>query len=398
MQKYDFETLVPRAGTGSSKWAAMKALNPDVPRDVVPLSVADMELKNPPEVIEGLKNYLDGAILGYAEPTPGYVDAVKSWMKRRHNWNIRQEWMVGTPGVVPGFFMAIRAFTEPGDGVILMTPVYHPFYMAAERNGRRVVRNPLIYRNGRYSIDFEDLERKAKDPRNRVLLFCSPHNPTGRVWTREELLEVGRICNANNVLVLSDEIHNDLIMPGYRHTVYATLGEEYASNCAVFTAPSKTFNLAGMQTSTLFIPNRDLFDRYAAAYQRVFPSFQLNILGYKACEIAYSQCEEWLEQLIAHIDRNRSLLADFVERNIPGVRMIRMEGTYLQWMDFNGLKIEYRELEKLMQHKAWLFLDEGYIFGEEGIGFERLNLACPTSVLEAAQKRLLQALKACIAA
>jgi len=391
--KYDFETLLSRANDNSSKWELMKQQNPNVPPGIVPLSVADMELKNPPEVIEGLKEYLDEIILGYATAGPSFLDAVGGWMKRRHGWEVKPEWLIHTPGVVTAFFFALQAFSDPGDGMIVMPPVYYPFYMAAERNGRTIVNNPLIYKDGKYSIDYEDLERKAKDARNKVLLFSSPHNPVGRVWTKEELLEVGRICNRNNVIMLSDEIHHDLIMPGFKHVVYATLGDEYANNCVVFTAPSKTFNLAGLQASNIFIPNKELFDRYLAVTQRVFSMPRLNIFGYKACEIAYNKCEDWLEQLLKLIDKNRNILTSFINTNFPQIKMIEMEGTYLQWMDFNALNIEYMELERIMQQEAFWFLDEGYIFGKEGQGFERINLACPTSVLEAANQRLLNVLK-----
>jgi aminotransferase/cystathionine beta-lyase len=395
--KYDFETVVSRADGSSSKWELMKKQNPNVPPGIVPLSVADMEFKTPPEIVEALKKYLDETVLGYPMAGQSFFDAVSGWMKRRHGWEVKPEWLVNTQGVVTAFFFAVQAFSEPGDGIIVMPPVYYPFYMAAERNGRTIVRNPLVYKDGRYSIDYEDLEKKAGDPRNKVLLFSSPHNPVGRVWTKEELLEVGRICNRNNVVMLSDEIHHDLIMPGFKHTVYATLGDEYADNCVIFTAPSKTFNLAGLQASNIFIPNKDLFDRYLAAAQRVCTVPRLNILSYKACETAYNECEEWLEQLLRVIDKNRRALASFIEANVPPVKMSEMEGTYLQWMDFNPLNdslgIDYMELERIMQQEAFLFLDEGYIFGEEGQGFERINLACPTSVLEAANQRLLDALK-----
>jgi bifunctional pyridoxal-dependent enzyme with beta-cystathionase and maltose regulon repressor activities len=289
---------------------------------------------------------------------------------------------------VTAFFFAVQAFTEPGDGVILMPPVYYPFYMAAERSERRVARNPLIYEDGRYRIDFDGLEEKAREPSNKVLLFSSPHNPVGRVWTRDELIETGKICNRHGVLMLSDEIHHDLVMPGHKHTVYASLGDEYAEGGVVFTAPSKTFNLAGLQVSNIFIPDKARRERYMQVMKRVFSTPRLNILGYKACEIAYNRCEDWLEQLLKLIGRNRGVLASFMKTHLPQVKMIDLEGTYLQWMDFNALGIDYRELERILQKEAFWFLDEGYIFGPEGRGFERINLACPTSVLEAANRRL----------
>src|SRR5665647_81554 len=253
--KYDFETIIDRRSTGSGKWDQMIRCNPDVSRGVVPFSVADMELKNPPEITEGLKKYIDSTILGYTQPTDSYLNAVCDWMKRRHGWVVKRDWIIGSPGVVNALFLAVKAFTNQGDGIIIQTPVYYPFYAAIERNQRALVKNPLIYTGSNYFIDYDDLERKAHDPKNKVLLFCSPHNPVGRVWTPEELTRVGEICLRNNVLIISDEIHFDLIMPGHKHTVFANVSEDLANNTIVCTSPSKTFNLAGMQTSNIIIPN-----------------------------------------------------------------------------------------------------------------------------------------------
>ncbi|MDA8424814.1 MAG: pyridoxal phosphate-dependent aminotransferase [Treponema sp.] len=384
---YDFETLVNRSGMGSSKWEQMKAAKSDVSEGIVPFSVADMELRNPPEIIEGLKDYLDAAILGYTIPTPGYLDAVRLWMRRRHDWEIESEWILGAEGVVGAFFTAIRAFSAPGDGVILQTPAYYPFYRAIEKNGRRLVRNPLLDTGGGYRIDYEDLERKARDPRTTVLLFCSPHNPTGRVWTTEELRKVGEICLRNGVLIVSDEIHFDLVMPGHRHTVFATVSEELARSMIVCTAPSKTFNLAGMHASNIVIPDEGLRERYRREVE-ASGFFSLSILGYKACELAYTRCEAWLDELITHVHGNHLALKRFVEAEIPAIKVYDLEGTYLQWMDFRGLGLDKDSLERLLHEKAELFFDEGYVFGEEGAGFERMNLACPRSTLMAALGRL----------
>ncbi|WP_462411530.1 MalY/PatB family protein [Neobacillus sp. Marseille-QA0830] len=390
--KYDFETVIDRTNTGSAKWEQMKGWNPDVKKGVIPYSVADMELKNPPEIIEGLKTYLDTAILGYTRPTEDYSNAVCGWMKKRHNWEVKPEWIVNSAGVVSAFFTAIKALTNPGDGIIINPPVYYPFYSAIELNGRNIIKNPLINNGNTYMIDFDDLEEKAKDPANKVLLFCSPHNPVGRVWDKEELEKIAEICIRNNVLIISDEIHNDLTMPGYKHTVFATISEEAANNVIVCTAPSKTFNLAGMQTSNLIIPNkqiRDLYQKEAAKNA----AFGLNILGYKACEIAYTQCEEWLDQLIELVHHNHLVSKKFIAENIPQIRVYELEGTYLQWMDFNALGLDKDELEKFMHMEAQLFMDEGYVFGEEGNGYERMNIACPTKTLMEGLERLSEAVK-----
>lgn len=383
---YDFETLVDRTSGGSAKWEQMKGWNPNVSKGVVPYTVADMELKNAPEIVEGLKEFLDSSILGYAIPSENYINAVIGFMKRRHNWNVKLEWIVNSPGVVNAFYSAIRALTEPGDGVIIMSPVYYPFYSAIKLNNRKVVKNPLINTGSTYEIDYDDLEFKAKDPKNNILLFCSPHNPTGRVWTKEELTKVGEICLRNNVLIISDEIHFDLIMPGYEHTVFASINEEIANNMIVCTAPSKTFNLAGMQTSNIIIPNKEIRDAYSKEVEAQ-GFFSLNILGYKACEIAYTKCDAWLNELIQLIYHNHLELKKFIEENIPVIKVYDLQGTYLQWMDFNGLGLVKDELEKLM-HDSELFFDEGYVFGEEGNGFERMNLACPTKVLMQGLERL----------
>lgn len=390
--KYDFETVINRANTGSSKWEQMKSWKPDVREGIIPFSVADMEFKMAPEIIEGLKEYLDKAILGYTIPTESYYNAVCGWMKKRHNWDIKPEWITGSAGVVRAFFGAVRAFTDPGDGIIIMTPVYYPFYNAISRNSRRLVKNPLINTGSTYIIDYEDLEKKAQDPNNKVLLFCSPHNPVGRVWRRDELERVGEICLKNNVLIISDEIHFDLIMPGNKHTVFAAVSEELADNMIICTAPSKTFNLAGMHNSNIIVPNMKLREQYLKENQSVGFS-SLNILGYKACEIAYTKCEAWLDGLLKVIYHNHLELKKYIEENIPEIKVYGLEGTYLQWMDFNGFHLNRDELERLMHEEAEVFFDEGYVFGEEGAGFERMNIACPTGVLIAALERLKDALR-----
>ncbi|MCI8623130.1 MAG: pyridoxal phosphate-dependent aminotransferase [Provencibacterium sp.] len=387
---YDFETLVSRLNAGSVKWEGMKRLDPSPDDSIVPLSVADMEFKNPPEVMEGLKEYLDSHILGYACPTEGYLSAVQGWMKERHQWEIEKEWIVGSPGVVSALYAAVRAYSKPGDGVLLLTPVYPPFYSAAEQTGRKVVRSPLVCRDGHYRIDFEDLSRKAAQPDCTVMLLCSPHNPVGRVWTEEELRKIGEICLQNGVTVVADEIHSDLIMPGYTHTVFASLGKEFAEHSIVCTAPSKTFNLAGMQTSNILIPNEEMREKFAAQMD-LNAVHALNILGYRACEIAYTRCAAWLDALIGVLAENHRMVCRFLAEHFPMVRIYPLEGTYLEWIDFRGLGLSAEELESFMQKDARLYLDEGYIFGEEGKGFERINIACPSWVLSASLERLLSA-------
>ena len=391
---YDFENMIDRSKLGSGKWNDMLKANPDVPDGIVPFSVADMELKNPPQLMEGLREYFntDHMTFGYTTPTESYNMAVTGWMKRRHNWDVDMNWNILSPGVVTAFFIAVRAFSEPGDGVIVLSPAYYPFRLAIDINKRSITEVPLIDEGKNYVIDWERFEKAAQDPANKLLLFCSPHNPVGRVWTEAELRRLSEICLANNVLVLSDEIHNDLIMPGHKHTIYATLSDEAEQNCVVFTSASKTFSLAGLQTSNIFVPNEVLRKRLSEE-MRKSALFFVNAVGLKAFEIVYTQCEDWLEQAIALISRNAKFTADYMSEKIPQIKVYPLEGTYLQWWDCRELFDDYKEMERFMQTKAYLFLDEGYIFGETGKGFERINIACPTRVLQEALDRLYAALK-----
>ncbi|MBR5005045.1 MAG: pyridoxal phosphate-dependent aminotransferase [Erysipelotrichaceae bacterium] len=388
--KYDFTTLVDRSNMGSFKWNGMKRLYPDVPSGIVPFSVADMELKNPPEVIEGLKKYLDEAILGYTGPTDAYYDAVISWMKRRHNWDIKKEWFVTTTGVVTGFQAAIKSVIEPGDGVIILSPVYYPFSSAIKRFDGEVVSVELINKNGEYFIDFDALKTACENPKNKMLLFCSPHNPIGRVWTKEELEQIGELCLKNDVIIVSDEIHHDLVMPGATHTVFATLSKELEDHMIICTSPSKTFNLAGMQTSNILIPNETLREKYVAAINEISKT-SLNALGYKACELAYNEAENWLEELLKLIQHNCDVVCKCMRTYFPEVVISPLQGTYLLWLDFRSFNLSKEALEEKMIKEALWFTDEGYLFGDGGIGFERINLACPTWVLEEALLRLRKA-------
>ena len=382
--KYDFETLIPRKNMGSRKWDTMVQHNPNAAEDVIPMSTADMEFKNPPELAEGLKEYIDHSILGYTMPNDAFYASVVRWMKDRHQWDIKPEWLVQAPGVVNALFGIVKTFTEPGDGIIIMQPVYHPFAMAITQNNRVLVNNALIHDGNTYQIDFEDLEKKAKDPKNKMLIFCSPHNPIGRVWTREELEKVGRICIDNNVLVVSDEIHFDFILTGYKHTVFASISEEFAQHCIICTAPSKTFNIAGLKISNIVIPNDELRKKLLEKYQRDFSS---NALGIQACRICYDRCGAWKDEMLCMIEYNYQQVKRFVEEKIPQIKVTELQGTYLLWLDCTGLGLSDEQLEKLTLD-ADLYLNQGRMFGEGGSGFERVNLACPTRYLIAAMERL----------
>ena len=389
---YDFKTLVSRKTVGSSKWDSMVKNNGNISYDIVPFSVADMEFINAPEIKEGLKKYIDSTILGYTGATENYYKSICNWMERRHNWKINKEWIVEFEGVVPAIHTIVQAITNEGDGVMVMTPVYYPFYKSIRNHNRKIIETELKLDNNKYEINFEDLLEKAKNPNTKMLILCNPHNPVGRVWSEKELRKIGKICIDNNIIVVSDEIHFDLIMPGYKHTVFANICDEFKEISITCTAPSKTFNLAGLQTSNIVIANSKMREKVRTFHEKN-GHFSLNILGYKACEIAYNECEEWLNELIGILETNKKLVEDFIETNIPEVKVIPLEGTYLQWLDFRALEIDHKNLEKFMQNEALLFLDEGYIFGIGGQGFERINLACPTSVLESALNRLLDAVK-----
>jgi cystathionine beta-lyase len=393
--KYDFETLVRRKDVGASKWNLMKKINNNISDDIIPFSVADMEFKNPPEIVEGLKKYLDSSILGYTEATDEYYKAVCNWMEKKHAWKIKKEWITEFPGVVPALYTIIRALSKEEDNVLVMTPVYYPFYKAITANNRKVIKTELILHENHYEINFQDFEQKAKLESTKLFILCNPHNPVGRVWTEDELKKIGEICVKNNVLIISDEIHFDLIMPEFKHTVLANVTEGFAEHSVICTAPSKTFNLAGLQASNIIIPNKKIRDKVISERRASIGNSGLNIFGYKACEIAYNECENWLEELIQVINKNKKVVEDFIKINIPEVKVIDLEGTYLQWLDFRALEKDHKALEKFMTTEAMLFLDEGYVFGDEGRGFERINLACPTHVLQKALDRLLEAVKRC---
>lgn len=389
--KYDFTTILNRSQDGSEKWIDMYQRKPDMATDIVPFATADMEFKNPPEIVEGLKTLLDHVVLGYTSPTTEYYEAIINWMNRRHNYKIQKDWILTSAGIIPALYRMVKAYTNPGEGVLVMTPVYHPFLHAISKNKRIVVENRLLHNNETYEIDYIDLEEKASQPNNKILLFCSPHNPVGRVWTKDELEKVMDICLRNDVFVISDEIHHDLIMPDYTHTVMATLSPEASLNCAVCTAPSKSFNIAGLQVSNIIIENKTKFDQLYLQQQENSDG-SLNIMAYEACTIAYNQCERWLDELLTVIADNKTYLENFFAQNIPEAKIVPMEGTYLLWIDFRNFSVDHLELQAFMRDQAQLILIGGYIFGDCGKGYLRMNIACPKAILVTAMERLLKAI------
>ena len=385
--KYDFTTLPDRSTMSSGKWGSMKRLNPAVPAGIAPMSTADMDLLPPPQLVEGLKDYVGSVIFGYTRPWDSYNQAVADWMQTRHNWKIEKDWIVPTPGIVPALFDGVLAYTQPNDGVIILTPVYHPFYGAIRSAGRTIVESPLIATGDSYQIDFADFEKKAQDKKNTLLIFCSPHNPIGRVWTREELEKIADICLKNNVTIMCDEIHHDLIMPGYEHTVMADLSPEIADITVTFTAASKSFNIAGLQTSNVIISNPELREKLREA-MNAHSIHGGNMMGYKATEIVYTQCADWLDECIDLIWKNYNYVRDYCEKNIPEVKVKKMEGTYLPWIDMNGFGLDEKTLEKELAEKALIFGNMGSMFGTAGNCFLRITLVCPYSVIVETMDRL----------
>lgn len=385
--KYDFETIIDRSYSGSSKWNIMKETNPDVSNNIVPLSVADIDIPLAPEIKEGLIAFLNNNIvLGYTNPTDRYYQAVKNWMFNKHGYEIKKDWTVISNGIVPALFDAVAAYTNKNEGVIIFTPVYYPFYRAIETNERQIIKCSLINQNTNYTIDFDKFESLAKDPNNTMLILCNPHNPVGRVWQKDELEKIAKICLDNNLIIVSDEIHQDLIMPDFKHYPIATLNDKIADITITCTAPSKSFNLAGLQGSNIIIKNPDLKDRFILQQEkRSFHS--LNTIAYEATILAYNKGENWLEEFKLLIHKNYQILVEFIKNHLPKVKVYPLQGTYLAWLDFRDFGYHFKDLEKKMIN-ADLYLDEGYLFGQEGEGFERINIACPTLVLLDALERL----------
>ncbi len=385
MMQHDFETVVSRRNCGSLKWELMLQNNPNAAETAVPLSVADMELKNPPEIIEGLKDYLDTHILGYTAPTPAYYDAVCAWMKRRHKWDIKPEEIILTAGVVPALFTAVLAYTEPGDGVITMPPVYGPFGFSIKQNNRVNVECPLLNDNEYYTIDFDYFETLCAKPENKMFILCSPHNPAGRVWSRDELARIGEICARHNVLVVSDEIHFDLIMPGHTHTVFPLACKAPLPNYIVCTAPSKTFNLATLQTSNIIIPDEGLRKKFQAVLDMVDINAAAAI-GMEACRLGYTRCDAWLDEVLQLIWNNYQLCSRFIDENCPGITYSRLEGTYLMWINCAIFGLDDDALHALL-YRHDLYCNDGRFFSSGGERHIRINLAGPTKMLEDAMQR-----------
>lgn len=386
----DFDTVVDRKNTYSLKYDFAKKRN--MPEDLLPLWVADMDFKVSSYIQEALWKQVEHGIFGYSDVQEEYFEVLRKWMSRRHDWQVESEWLIKTPGIVFALAMAVKAFTNEGEGVLIQQPVYYPFSEVIIDNGRKVVSNTLVQEeSGKYRIDFEDFEEKIVREKMKLFFLCNPHNPVGRVWSHDELIRLGDICYKHHVIVVSDEIHADFTFKG-QHNVFVNLKEEYKEIGIVATSPSKTFNIAGLQVSNIFVPNPELKSKLKKQIDASGYS-QLNVMGLVAAKVAYEYGDEWYESMHKYVSENIAYTKQFFEEKIPNVRVVETEGTYLMWLDFRGLKLSEHELEELIVKKAKLWLDSGRIFGTAGKGFQRINVACPRETLTEALTRLEVAVK-----
>ena len=388
MTAYDFDQIIDRRNTNSLKYDF--AVERGLPADVLPLWVADMDFRAPEPVLDALRKTVDHGIFGYSDVKDGYYDAVSQWFLTRFGWQTRPEWLVKTPGVVFALAMAVRSLTQPGDSVLIQPPVYYPFFNVIRSNDRKVVESRLVYKDGAYAIDFADFERKAAEEHVKLFILCSPHNPIGRVWTVEELRRLGDICRKHGIYVVSDEIHCDFTLPGHPHHVFLDAVPELTERAIVCTAPSKTFNLAGLQASNIWIPGEEIRKRFVREMSRCGYS-GLNRMGLIACQAAYEGGGDWLDGCRTYLRDNLDFLRAFLAERIPQVRLVEPEGTYFAWLDCSGLGLSQEALDEFIIRRAKLWLDAGHIFGGNGGQFQRVVLACPRATLRQALEQLAQA-------
>lgn len=390
MSECIFDHVIDRKNTHSLKFDFAKEHGQR--EDAVAMWVADMDFSAPDCVVQALKKEVERGVFGYGEPLDSYYEAVQAWFRKYHGWKTEREWIVMTPGIVYALATAVRAFTKEGDGVLILTPVYYPFYHVIENNKREVVESPLIYADGKYSIDFDDLEKRAAQENVKMLMLCSPHNPVGRVWTKDELFRIGQICEKYALKIVCDEIHCDFAFDGHEHTTFCLAAPQLQQSVCVCTAPSKTFNLAGLQTSNIFIPNEEMRSCFKQAVAESGIT-QPNLLGITACEAAYNGGRQWLLACKKYLKENLEYMKAFVKERIPQIQIVEPDGMYFAWVDCSALGLTPDELETLISQKAGLWLDSGRIFGKQGEQFQRFVLACPRSTLEKALVRLEEAVK-----
>ncbi len=385
---YDFDKGINRKGTNSIKWDFNDEMFGN--KNILPMWIADMDFQSPQPVIDAIKKRARHGVYGYTDISNGFYKSIIDWMDIRHNWRIEKDWILQTQGVVPSLAISILAFTKPGEKIIIQSPVYSPFFTVVRENGRQLIVNRLKIENGKYQMDFEDLKCKI-DSHVKMLMLCNPHNPVGRVWSKEELEKLGKICLENNILIVSDEIHSDIIYKNHKHISIASLSEELANNTITLIAPSKTFNIAGLTTSIVIITNKKLYDDFKNRKEGL--GFMLcNIFGLVALEASYKYGEEWLEQLLSYLEENVEYVINYFKERIVKVKAIEPEGTYLMWLDFRNLNLSNERLKKLIVKKARVGLSDGILFGPGGEGFQRISIACPRSLLEEGLGRIERAL------
>ncbi len=365
---YNFDEIIPRRGSHCYKWDSA------ADDEVLPMWVADMDFRTAPPIIEAMANRVQHGIFGYTKVPQAYFDAVTGWFDRRHQFTIQKEWILFTSGVVPALSAVIKALTEPGDRVIVQTPVYNCFFSSIRNDQCDMVANELIYKDGTYTIDFEDLERKAADPQAKLLLLCSPHNPVGRVWTREELIRIGEICLRHNMIVVSDEIHCDLVYEGHTHIPFASIRPDFLQQSVTCTAPSKTFNLAGIQVANIIAADEEMYRRIDKALN-VNEVCEINCFAVEALIAAYTEGEEWLEALKGYLYENYRILSEFFQRYLPDLKVLPLEATYLVWVDCKALGKTSEEITEELLGKEKLWVNEGTLYGAAGEGFIRINIA-----------------------
>lgn len=385
---YNFDEIIERKGTSCAKWDAITARGYDP--ETVAMWVADMDFKVLPEITQAIQERLAHPIYGYSMSQLDYKSTVCNWMKTRHDFDVQEDWIVMTPGVVTALKVAVNAFTKEGDAIIIQKPVYYPFDSSVELNGRVKIENPTIFKGDHYEIDFADFEAKIIENNVKLFILCNPYNPIGKVWTYDELKQVGDICKKHGVIVVSDEIHNDFIYEGYKHIPFYNVDESYKDFSIVCTAPSKTFNLAGMQTSNIIIANEEMRKQFVETKTRCGVT-DANFLGQIACKAAYTYGAKWVDELVAYLQENLKFMTEYFAEHLPEVKVIQPQGLYLVWVDFKALGMTHEQLEKFMLEEAKVWLDEGYIFGTGGECFERFNIATPRSILEDALKRICDA-------
>ena len=387
---YDFDKIIDRHGTNCLKFDFAKERGKN--GDELSLWVADMDFEVAKPITDALQAQVNHGIYGYTEVKSDYFGIVKNWFRDNFDWEIKKGSLVKTPGVVYAIAMAVKAFTKEGEAVIIQQPVYYPFSEMIIANNRKLVNSPLVLKDGRYEIDFEDFEKKIVENNVKLFILCSPHNPVGRVWSVEELKKIGDICIKHDVVIFSDEIHADFVYEPNKHHVFASLGESYAANSVIATAPSKSFNIAGLQVSNIFIENKKLRDAFRNEIVKSGYS-QLNTMGLVAARAAYESGKEWLDEVRAYIKDNLIFFRDYLKENIGELSLIEPEGTYLVWVDFRKLGLSEKQREDLIVNKAKLWIDSGAMFGVDGEGFERFNIACPRSYLKQALDSLKKAVE-----